>query len=158
MLCDSVPHVGNISGKISSAVTTSTWLVKASEVAVWLSAQTSHSGKHCNYLKFHDFTDASKQSFSVLSHSLTSVPSYSAVPVPTEMSRRHKGADTVVTLSWWVILVPLSALPLNCSSVWCCDQTSVGASGVRQWRGAAERIRPELWLNLDVCLLPVFFF
>lgn len=52
-------------------------------------------------------------------------------------------------LSWWVILVPLSALLPNC-----CGAAIKPASVLRQ--GELVRLGTELRLNLDVCLLPVF--
>lgn len=39
-------------------------------------------------------------------------------------------------LSWWVILVPLSALLLNCTRVWGCNQTIGNAHNEKvRWRG-----------------------
>lgn len=90
---------------------------------------------------FHNFSDArfSKFNFSVILLKRVPVVSFKFFPCGVCANQNEQAAQRrwhCCDLSWWVILVPLSALPLNCTSVWGCNQTIANAHNEKvRWRG-----------------------
>lgn len=112
---------------------------------------------------FHNFSHArfSKFNFSVILLKRVPVVSFKFFPCGVCANQNEQAAQRrwhCCDLSWWVILVPLSALPLNCTSVWGCNQTIANAHNEKvRWRGCDPRCGSTLmcacFLFSSTCLV-----